>query len=144
MSFYSFISKLFPSRCREVPAIDGGVLLQQVRITSGIYLQHFCKPEPEGIFHIHRWENMRSFVLTGHFTEQRLRADKTKVEKRHRFLSTYTMTRDVLHRVSYWSPKCWTIFCFSGGGKDWGYFDEQFNYTPWDEYIPENLKVKSL
>ena len=87
---------------------------------------------------------MRSFVLTGYFVEQRQRADRSRIEKTHRFFSTYTMTRDVVHRIEYWSPRCWTIFCFSKEEKDWGYLDSDLNYTPWNEYIPDEIRVDKL
>jgi len=140
--FYDIAAKLFPSRCREIPAIDGGILLRQIKLTEKVFLQNFAKPEPEGIFHLHRWERMRSFVLTGSFIEQRLRADRSKRLIRHRFLSTYSMTRDVVHRVAYWSPRCWTIFIMMGNTGEWGYLDENFTFTKWDEYIPEELVMK--
>ena len=130
-------SKIFPNRCREIPAMDGGILLQQIRVGKNAYLHHFVKPEPLDIFHKHRWKHMRSFVLFGKYREQRFDAsskDTTTVE--HRVGQTFTMDESVIHRISYWSPKCWTLFFFYGDGQDWGYYDKQGNYTPWQDYIP--------
>jgi len=144
MTFFELAQKYFPKRCREIPAIDGGILLQQIKVTKNCYLQHFVKPEPEGKFHIHRWKKMRSFILSGHYVEQRLYANRTTTEIRHRFGTTFSMDKGAVHRVAYWSPKCWTLFMFSGSDGLWGYLDKDFNYTPWDEYIPDDIRVDSL
>jgi len=151
MSFYSLVEKLFPDRCREIPAMDGGILLQQIRVTKNSYLHHFLKPEPLGMFHKHRWKTMRSFVLTGSYREQRLYKsawpDIWKSHSRsitHRFGQTFTMDKSVIHRVEYWSPWCWTWFFFGESDGDWGYYDFDLNYTPWDEYIPDEIRVKHV
>lgn len=143
--FYEVMSFLFPKRCREIPAVNGGVLLQQIRITKTAYMHHFVQPEPAGKFHLHRWTKMRSFILTGHYIEERLYADRSTKKIRHRFLQTFAMGREAIHRIDYWSPGCWTLFFYSDDDLGWGYVDgETFEYTPWDEYIPEKFWTESI
>jgi len=142
--FYFIVSKIFPKRCREIPAMDGGILLQQVRVTKNSYLHHFVKPEPVDMFHKHRWKKMRSFVLTGRYVEERLSPEGDVSEVKHKFGQTFTMDKSTIHRVSYWSPRCWTWFFFGESDGDWGYYDRQMNYTPWDEYIPQDMRVEHV
>lgn len=114
---------LFPSRSRVVPKADdpSTPLLLQFMIWPGrLYLQHFLHPETAGLFHRHRWEKMRSIVLSGGFVEER---PESHDWISHHSLSTYSMTHEVIHRVAFWSQDCWTLFYMSKErSDDWGYF----------------------
>lgn len=106
-------------------------------------MHRFLKPEPAGIFHVHRWLYMRSFVLWGNYTEERLFADRTTRKIRHRWLSTFSMTKDVVHRIDQWNS-AWT-WCFVKSDTGlWGYLDSDLKYTPWDEYIPQDKRVGQI
>lgn len=141
---FKLLNKLFPTRCREIPHVDGGVLLRQVRVFKNVYLQQFAQPEVVDMFHLHRWSKMRSFILSGHYVEERLYADKTRAKIRHQRFTTFTMTRDVVHRVHYWSPRCWTLFIYSDDNLGWGYIDPDHNFTDWQDYIPSAKRVDSI
>lgn len=126
------LCSLFSSRHRTVPAAEdpSRPLLRQfaiVRATSWIgrrygalYLQHFITPESLDWAHRHRWAHMRSWVLSGYFIEERL----PHVELiAHVAPSSYDMRATVIHRVSAWSEKCWTLFHMSPEVSDnWGYY----------------------
>ena len=152
MTFYSLVSKLLPKLCREIPHPNGGVLLQQIKVWDRkgtvAYLQHFCQPEEKDVFHRHRWDYMRSIVLTGHYVEERpnfhyVGLPQKEFIKRHWF-KTHTMDAKVIHRISHWSPRCWTLFITKNNKHTWGYYNRDGVFTPWDEYIPEARRVKSL
>lgn len=140
---FKILNKLFPDRCREIPGVNGKTLLQQVRVGKRFYLHRFLQPEPKDIFHIHRWMKMRSFVLWGNYVEERMYADRTTSKIKHRMWSTFSMDKSVVHRIDEWN-NAWTLFYFSGNNSSWGYLDKDFNFTPWDEYIPEERRVKHV
>lgn len=142
--FYKLMSKIIPNRCREIPHVSGGILLQQIRVFKNCYLQHFVQPEVIDIFHLHRWSKMRSFILCGHYVEERIYSDRTTNKIEHSFLESFSMDRSVNHRIDYWSPRCWTLFIYSDDDLGWGYIDKDFNYTPWDKYIPDDKIVESI
>ena len=121
-----------PGRFRIVPeASTGEPMLRQLAIIRGgswigkrvgaLYLQHFDAPEPRGYAHIHRWRRMRSLVLSGSFIEER----PIDVEYiAHMRGDRYEMDRKVIHRVEWWSPRCWTLFHMSVEQSDaWGWFE---------------------
>lgn len=145
MNLYKIIEKIIPSRCREIPGTNGEILLQQVRISKRLYLHHFCQPEPEGVWHCHRWRKSRSFVFWGKYTEERLLPNRERVKITHKAPSTFSMGKEVVHRIHKWD-NAWTIFWFTveDQKKDWGYFDEDFNYTSWRDYIEKERRVKHV
>lgn len=139
---------LFPSRTRTIPRADKPelpLLTQFVIIPERLYLQHFHNPESPEFFHFHRWEYMRSFVLSGHYIEEIWRHRKCnsyymKLRKRFR---THIMNDHVIHRVQYWSSNCWTLFYM---GKvietNWGYYRRDSGvFTPWHKMIPDVHKI---
>ena len=140
---FKLFNKLIPSKCRIIPAIDGGDLLLQVRLSKRFYLHKFLKPEPQDIFHVHRWHKMRSFILKGSYTEERLFIDGSSKIVKHNWLSTFSMDKSVIHRIESWD-NCWSLFFFDGSDENWGYVDRSMNYTPWQEYIPEDKRVKHV
>lgn len=108
---------LIPSRHRIVPGHkDPSVpLLRQFAIIrmgrfGALYLQHFCNPEPAH-YHRHKWDRMRSFVLSGMFVEERPSIGMHMIG--HSRLTSYAMDRDTLHRVVLWGPRCWSLFWMS-------------------------------
>lgn len=151
-AFCGFLCRAFPSRSRVVPKADdpSTPLLLQFMIWPGrLYLQHFLHPETAGLFHRHRWEKMRSIVLSGNFIEERRTHESFYSDWiSHHSLSAYSMTRDVIHRVAFWSQDCWTLFYMSRArSDDWGYFRRLPDGTlspmiPWREAI--KCRVPSL
>ncbi len=94
---------------------------------SSLFLQHFIQPEDPDYFHIHRWEKMRSLVLSDRFVEERPVAGyggrNVYRAITHRRFQVYSMDRSVKHHVAYWGRACWTLFWMSAEkSDDWGWF----------------------
>jgi hypothetical protein len=93
--------------------------------TLEVYLQHFDNPEDPFWFHCHEWPTMRSYVLSGCYTEERVNSEPSTREGYvyerykgyvgHNRFTTYTMNRDVWHRTHAWGRHCWTLFICRGG-----------------------------
>lgn len=142
----------FPNRARVVPKADdpSTPLLIQFMIWPGrLYLQHFVNPESPLVYHVHRWHFMRSIVLSGHFLERRLTIlpdSSTRGESiHHEAITSYTMDRNVVHHVTYWSSQCWTLFYMSKERDDaWGYYElgprgKISELIPWRTYIQQRV-----
>ena len=111
--------------------------------------------------HYHRWEYMRSWVLSGSYKEELFFSDlyvyaKDKQPIRHlgailrsRF-TTHSMTRGIVHRVSWWHYLCWTLFYTNTpkldweGDPIWGYYDLDGTHIRWQDAIPAHLRVPSI
>jgi len=138
------LCRYFPSRCRVIPRADepGTPLLTQFVVwPEKLYLQHFHSPESRDYFHWHRWEYMRSFVLSGQYREEHpVAAHFSWFIVRSRFQS-HRMTNLWLHRVDSWSPKCWTLF-YMGKVVDpeWGYVPRGLGPSiPWHRFVNEKI-----
>lgn len=131
-------------RARQ-PAVP---LLRQLLLwksgTLEVYLQHFDNPEEPFWFHCHEWPAMRSFVLSGEFTEERA----WKGDVTHKRFTTYTMNEDVWHRTRAWGPRCWTLFvCRGGRTVPRGYREMHADsggaylghFIPWREHIVKQV-----
>lgn len=150
----------WPSRARTIPfsGDPSRPLLTQFMVwpdggrIGGIYLQHFHAADSWERFHCHRWARMRSWILSGSYTEERARslsdaftqsiferwepsesygpwlaraAAPSRMITHSRFTS-YTMTGEDIHRVERWDPLCWTIFHMRrNNGDKWGYWDRK-------------------
>lgn len=117
----NWLCRTFPSRYRVVPhATTGEPMLRQFRVTKRIYLQQFLEPEEHEYMHNHRWEKVRSIVLSGMYVEER----PGRITITRRAGQTHTMDRSVIHRIAYWSPLCWTLFFQSKRQNldEWFYF----------------------
>jgi hypothetical protein len=160
-----YVVKAFSKRARLLPRADDPTkpLLRQVLLYHNkakgvsVYLQNFIGPESFYWFHRHRWEYMRSLVLSGMYLEERPFAMHPKspeakagvtlhrLYQRCRFESHH-MDHDTIHRVDYWAPLCWTIFYTKGPSDDWGYFPRgdysEAAYVPWRQFI--KARVPSL
>ena len=141
---FSLFNRFIPDKCREIPSVEDDTLLLQIRVSKRLYLHKFLKPEPQNVWHVHRWHKMRSFILWGNYTEQRLFIDGTTKLINHRTWSTFTMDKSVMHRIEYWSPHCWSLFFFDESDENWGYINRDMEYTPWQDYIPESKSVKHV
>lgn len=86
---------------------------------------------------------MISFVLSGSFIEERYPGN---CYIQHKAPSIYAMDRTVIHRLHQVESKTWTLFLMLDNRKDWGYFPrpENVGYVPFEEFIPESSRVKSL
>jgi hypothetical protein len=123
-----------------------------------IYLQHFDNPEDPFWFHCHEWPRMRSFVLSGGYTEERV--DQLPSERLgyiveryrgnidHNRLTTYTMDRTAWHRTHAWGDHCWTLFVCRGGRViPRGYREVEADssgarlgpFVPWREHIVKRV-----
>jgi hypothetical protein len=161
----------FPSRARLIPTSTdpSRPLLLQFAVMrmcrfGALYLQHFANPELPRFFHRHQWHRMRSFVLSGEFTEERAPFGYLDDQRgrqwctgscicrqtayagpqyiAHKRLSTYTMGREVIHRTHAWGPRCWTLFWMSSPKlEDWGYYDREreWAFTHWREQIQKRV-----
>lgn len=164
----------FPSRHRviprsdapEIPLLEQFAVLRQTRKLGALYLQRFVSPEAPGVFHRHQWRRMRSFVLSGEFTEERAPIAYVGYNTTgigvggdalwrpyhygarsggyitHRRFQTYTMDRSVVHRTHAWGPRCWTLFWMSSPKlEDWGYYDADrgFAFTHWRDRIKKQI-----
>jgi hypothetical protein len=146
-----YVVKAFSKRARLLPRADDPTkpLLRQVLLYHNkakgvsVYLQNFVGPESFYWFHRHRWEYMRSLVLSGMYLEER--PDWPHLIQRCRFKS-HSMDHDTIHRVDYWAPLCWTIFYTKDPSDDWGYFPRgdysEAAYVPWRQFI--KARVPSL
>ena len=117
----NWLCRTFPSRYREVPhATSGKPMLRQFKLPGRAYLQSFVDAEEYEYMHNHRWDKVRSFILSGWYDEER---PGRQVIRRKRF-TTYTMTRDVIHRIEFWAPRTWTLFIQSEGQdlSQWRYY----------------------
>jgi hypothetical protein len=111
------LCRLFPSRSRVIPRADdpSRPLLRQFLLCHlgplSVYLQHFESPEAWEWFHRHRWEYMRSFVLSGLYLEElpqegswegykTYHVSKTNLLQRRRF-HTHRLYPTTIHRVDY-------------------------------------------
>ncbi len=141
---------LLPWRFRVIPqARDPRTpLLRQILLWKSpkleVYLQHFDNPEERYWFHCHEWPRMRSFVLSGEFTEERAYHGDVK----HQRFTTYTMNEDVWHRTAAWGPRCWTLFvCRGGRTVPRGYREMHADsggaylgfFIPWREHIVKRV-----
>lgn len=166
-SFCFWLCRAFPSRARIIPHAedpDKDLLLQflvwplrrrkpeEGPAPVSYYLQHFLTAESRDWYHKHRWSHMRSFVLSGWFLEHRPIQDRYL---NHGRWSTYTMGRDVVHHVAYWSAHCWTLFIVRGASDDWGYYPKfvfgkgrygnvshrfmKDHYVPWRPHIKRRV-----
>ena len=134
-----FLAKVFPSRYRVIPRIhDGEPLLRQFKITEWAYLQSFVNPEGHDLYHRHRWTQMRSFVLSGEFTEERYPGD---IFILHRAPSTYTMDFGTIHRLDSVTPRTWTLFLMRHNSIGWGYYlrPRSYEYQSWDKTVPAKV-----
>ena len=141
------LARLFPNRYRVIPRVqDGAPLLRQFKICRWAYLQSFVNVEHPDWFHVHRWQRMISFVLSGRFREERYPGSLARFFKTHSAPSVYMMDRSVMHRLDAADPCTWTLFFMFGDRKAWGYFPRpsSVDYVPWDQFIPEERKVRSL
>lgn len=153
-----FLCVLFPSRYRLIPTSTdpNRPLLEQFAILrmgrfGALYLQHFVYTETERYFHRHQWNYMRSFVLSGWFTEERAPivydgSGCRQLEAKSRYVihprfTTYAMDRSVIHRTDVWSQFCWTLFYMSAPKlEDWGYYDrETLAFTHWRDQIKRQV-----
>jgi hypothetical protein len=133
--WYRLLSRLFPSRCREIPEAQdpSRILLRQFALVKRrAYLQQFAGPEDERFFHSHPFRRVIAIGLWGGYTEHRLNGPA----KRRRAPYFYTMDASVFHRVNSVTPGHTAIF-FGVGKRD----DDLKNYvqqperTPWDKHI---------
>ena len=119
------LARLFPNRYRVIPRVqDGAPLLRQFKICRWAYLQSFVNPEALDWFHVHRWQRMISFVLSGRFREERFPGFLAAGQyfKVHAAPSVYMMDRSVIHRLDAAEPNTWTLFLMLGDRGEWGYF----------------------
>lgn len=149
---------LFPWRSRIVPAAEDPErpLLKQFAILragrfGALYLQHFVTPEPREFVHCHRWHSMRSWVLSGLFIEERPLDPNQRYHIHERF-GSYSMSHTVIHRVEFWSRRCWTLFWMSPELSDaWGWWhvaDRNApqpwkilgNFIPWRDHIQKRIE----
>lgn len=141
------LCRAFPERHRVIPRADDPeipMLDQFMLIPGKLYLQHFRSEESQDWFHHHRWDHMRSIVLSAFYVEERALGKSYRVRQRGR---SHTMDHDTIHRVDYWHPYCWTLFFMGEDLKEWGYYGRDLDcYYPWEEFVrrrvPKLEKVK--
>jgi hypothetical protein len=160
-AFCWWLCAALPHRARVIPHAEDPTrpLLQQFLIyhraatdskpSLSVYLQHFITPESQQFAHRHRWQKMRSFVLSGYFMEHRYKLNGTVWIKLHSRLSTYTMNHETIYNVCYWSRHCWTIFVAVNAGDDWGYYctsewgnswaNPSSRFIPWRQHIKQRV-----
>ena len=143
---------MFPSRSRIVPQSNDPLrpMIIQFKIWgngkgSSLFLQHFIQPEDPDYFHVHRWEQMKSLVLSDRFVEERPIAGYEAGEIRaitHSRFQFYRMDRTVKHHVAYWGPRCWSLFWMSAEKSDqWGWFhkDRLDHLIHWKEFVERRV-----
>lgn len=161
-AFCWWLCAALPHRARVIPHAEdpGNPLLQQVLLWSrperlvgqssccserkpsvSVYLQHFLTPESPDYAHRHRWQYMRSVVLSGYFVEFRYQVWPLRSKLLfHRRLSTYTMNHKTIHQVRYWSRHCWTIFVAVNASDDWGYYNTLTGrFTHWRQHVKRRV-----
>lgn len=145
-----WLCRVLPSRARTIPhATDASrpLLTQFALWRAGkgrlaIYLQHFESPEPETHLHRHRWKWMGSLVLSGWFREERATTPPIVGHYcwtrpiAHRAGTAYSMRKQDVHRVSWWSQRCWTLFVMWDADDDWGYWERRTSDGTWVRFIP--------
>ena len=149
------------ARSRVIPhaeAPDEPLLTQALVLHWGalsIYLQHFETPEAWEYFHRHRWAWMRSIVLSGYYVEERPGAAPESAEfgymqssswagasdfLAHKRGDTFALQPSTIHRVSVWSPECWTLFLTWRPSDDWGYYARaDGEFIPWREFVQRRV-----
>lgn len=149
---------LLPWRHRIVPdALTAEPMLRQFALIRGgsfigrrfgaLYFQHFLQPEPMTYMHRHRWARMRSWVLSGLFVESRPGGEITSADYAvHARGESYEMDRTTIHRVAYWSRRCWTLFWMSPDvSDDWGWYEWDATtgrlgaFRPWRTHIAKRV-----
>lgn len=140
------LARAFPGRWRIIPrAQDGAPLLRQFKFCRWVYLQSFVNPELPEFFHFHRFRFMFSIVLSGWFIEERYPGKRFNFFKNHFAPSVYTMDRSTVHRLHAVDSRTWTLFFQFGNTGDWGYLPRaETKIIPWDQFIPDERKVKAL
>ena len=142
--------RLFPKRYRLIPRIDGQPLLRQFLVLRlgkflEVYLHSFVNGETDQWFHRHRWGHMFSMVLSGRFCEERFPGRLFWV---HYAPSFYYMDQSTIHRLHWAGERTWSLFFGFGNGDSWGYYrrptPEALQYTPWQQMIPPEKRVRSL
>ena len=136
---------LFPNRVRTIPRADkpeAPLLTQFVIIPERLYLQHFHNAESTDYIHNHRWDYMRSFVLSAEYKEE---IGSVGFVTRKRF-KTHKMNARTLHRIHSWGENCWTVFYM---GKvvnpNWGYSNMcTGKFIPWHEFIADENKLSHI
>lgn len=138
----------------EIPLLEQFAVMRMGR-WGALYFQRFINPEQAGVFHRHQWRRMRSFVLSGEFTEERpvwdyseacecIMPDLWRMPRMvtHRRFSTYVMDRSVIHRTHAWGNRCWTLFWMSSPKlEDWGYYEAEngFRFIHWRARIRKQI-----
>ncbi len=152
------LARLFPKRYRLIPRLDGKPLLRQFLVCRfawpfgskarpwlEVYLHSFVNGETDQWFHRHRHGHMFSVVLSGRFCEERYPGQLFFV---HYAPGLYYMDRATVHRLHWAGERSWSLFCGFGNDGRWGYYrrvmPEALQYTPWQEMIPPEKRVKSL
>ncbi len=147
-----FLARTFPSRYRMIPRLDGKPLLRQFLVCKlgrfvEVYLQSFLDGETAEWFHVHRWGRMISFVLSGRFCEERFPGGPGLFLV-HSAPGVYTMDQSTIHRLHWTTEKTWTLFFAFDNDGSWGYYrrptPEALQYTPWQQMIPPEKRIKSL
>lgn len=134
------LCRAFPERHRVVPRADAPdvPMLDQFMLVPGkLYLQHFRAEESPDWFHHHRWQHMRSIVLSAFYVEERPHGKAYHTRQRG---YTHVMDHDTIHRIDYWHPHCWTLFYMGDDLKDWGYYARDLrSYVPWQEFVTKRI-----
>lgn len=157
--FCLLLCSLMPWRARVIPRADepSRLLLRQFLVCHwgklSIYLQHFEGPEAWEWFHKHRWDYMRSFVLSGRYVEERAEDvwDEDEIlgfrtvhnhYQRRRF-NSHRLYPESIHRVEWWDPLCWTMFVTYNPRHEWGYYPRgkysSEDFVPWRDFIKSRV-----
>lgn len=86
------------------------------------YLHYFLGSDDAGLFHDHPWDESQSLILTGSYSEERLREDGTVDRFSYGPGDVNVLRRGDLHRIDLTGPGCWTLFTAGAEhGESWGF-----------------------
>lgn len=92
-------------------------------------LHHIHRADNDRALHNHPWEWMRSLILCGSYTEERL--DGTRRVRLWNKLSGSS-----LHRITELHGEVWTLFVAGPRTKDWGFLVGK-RIVPWRKYMAQ-------
>lgn len=117
-------------RCRIINGPDEKPYLERyhlLRLPFGyrVYLHRFVASDPGRGLHNHPWNHAVSWVLSGYYSEVRMKGPRENYRLKTRRVSAggfNLIGGSVFHRINVDEGKeCWSLFMHGPRAKDWGF-----------------------